>query len=486
VLNIPANKTYAHSAVLVISVDGATICGGGTLKASAEATSAVQVTGDNVTIDGLRLTCPTTTVRWDTLAQHKLLLNGCAGARITDVQVDGSAAAGILMRGATDYVIERALVENTRADGIHSMGGSTRGRIHDVVTRTTGDDGVAVVSYDSGGDAGLCTDIIITGAHVDTTTSGRGLSAVGGARIQYRDCTVRNTYGAGLIVACEPAGAGNDSTDGVLFRNISVKLANAYGSGQPDHGGILLSNDRASHHIADVRFENITLTDTRAAASRSIALLSGSGGTATGIVLDNVQVRGTAPTTLFFSDYAAAYYSLYQVSGPRREGWELLNSYTFPGGTATSGAVAVEARDELMIVARILSLGSADVPSLRFNADTGNNYQSRYVTCADGGTTLTNTAVASTSQARLSGLSSDKPRVIQVTMNNHHDWEKAAVVVSRVNTGAAANTPAIDLAGGYEWVNSTASVTSVELRTVGGANIGGNSELFVFGRNAAG
>lgn len=486
VLLVRSGKIYAHSAVLVLDSDGATVSGPGEIRATAEATSAVQITGDDITVEGVLFTCPTTTVRGDTLTNHKVLLNGCSGVRLIDVRVDGSSAAGILMRGASDYELVRPLVENTRADGIHSMGGSTRGRITGAVCRTTGDDGIAVVSYDSGGDAGLCNDVIVSDFHVDTTTTGRGISVVGGADIEYRDGRVANTYAAGVIVACEPAGQGNDSTDRVLIRNVTVELANAYGAGQPDHGGLLVTNDRASHHINDVRFEHITLTNTRAAASRSISLLSTNGGTADGIVLDDVQVRGTAPATLFFSDYTSTHYLLDHVSGPYRDGWELLNAYTFPGGTATSGALTVSARDELMIVVRILSLSVADIPALRFNADTGTHYQSRYVTCADGGVTMTNVATASTTMARLSGLSSDKPRVIQAIMNDHRDWEKAATVTSRVNTGAVAATPALDVAGGYEWVNSAAQVTSVTLLTVGGANVGGNSQILIFGRDATG
>jgi hypothetical protein len=482
-LYIAAGKIYTHTTVLTLTADGVTLAGPGEIRATAEATSAFQITGDNVTIRDVKFSCPTLTTRGSTLSHHKVVLDGADGTRLLRVKVDGSKAAGIFAYGASNYLIQDCIVENTLADGIHNTKGSTFGRIFDCSTDTTGDDGISVVSYDSGGSAGLCSDIIIRGGHVKGVSGGRGISVVGGQRIEYHDCTVDGTYGAGIIVACEGASV-TDSTDDVLFRNITVRDANTVGSGQPDHGGLLLTNDRASHHIDDVRFENITLTDTRSAATRSISLLSANGGTADGIVLDNIQVRGTAPTTLFGSDYAAAHYSTWQVSAGRLDGWELLNSFTFPGGTATSGALTVGARDELMIVCRILSLGSADIPALRFNADTANNYQSRYVTCATGGTTLTNTATTSTSMARLSGLSSNLTRVITATVNNHKDWQKAGIVDSRLSTGSAASTPDMDLSGGFEWTNTTAQITSVTLLTAGGANVGGNTQIMIFGRNA--
>lgn len=46
-----------------------------------------------------------------------------------NISVDGAAAAGIFAFGASNYLIEDVLVENTRANGIHNTQGAHHGTI---------------------------------------------------------------------------------------------------------------------------------------------------------------------------------------------------------------------------------------------------------------------------------------------------------------------------------------------------------------------
>ena len=71
-LTIPAGKTYRHTAVLKVSKPGVTIAGSGTLLATAEATSAVHLAANNITLDGVTLAMGSTTKRWVAFEQMKL------------------------------------------------------------------------------------------------------------------------------------------------------------------------------------------------------------------------------------------------------------------------------------------------------------------------------------------------------------------------------------------------------------------------------
>lgn len=61
VLELPTGKIYAHNAVLTISTPGISLIGRGELRATTEATSAVKIAANNVTVSDVLFTCPTTT-----------------------------------------------------------------------------------------------------------------------------------------------------------------------------------------------------------------------------------------------------------------------------------------------------------------------------------------------------------------------------------------------------------------------------------------
>src|SRR5690348_11635957 len=77
---------------------------------------------------------------------------------------------------------------------------------------------------------------------------------------------------------------------------------------------------------------------------------------------------------------------------------EFLGSISTPTSSAqTTGSLHVPARDILVIQARVISYAQAGIVGFQFNGDTGNNYYTRYVTVAPGGTTMTNNEELSTS-----------------------------------------------------------------------------------------
>lgn len=168
-------------------------------------------------------------------------------------------------------------------------------------------------------------------------------------------------------------------------------------------------------------------------------------------------------------------------------GWQLAGFWKAGSALQTSPAVTIPTFDELMIVARIVSLSATDIPALRFNADTANNYRSRYlVNNATSGTTLTDVPAATTNMARLSGISVAGSRILVTCINNLSSAAKVGTVTSTIGTGSVSTQHQIDLAGGFEWVNTANQITSVTMLTAGGtATMATSSGFQVFGRDLA-
>ena len=272
VLSFPSGHTFCHSGVLSIDTDGVRLTGGGTLQATQEATSALRIRGHHVTLDDLTLATPNTTRRWGAPDQHRLLLDGCTGALVSDVSIVSSAAAGVFCRASSDFVLRRVHVSDTRADGIHLTGGSFGAVIESPILENTGDDGVAVVSYAA--DGATCHDISVHSPVVRGTSGGRGLSVVGGSRVSYTDIDVERTFAAGVYIACEEGDFVTAATSDVEVRGGRVTGANT--SSTVDHGAVLVYSGRAGSTVSDVTVSDLVISGTRASASRQIGVVADS------------------------------------------------------------------------------------------------------------------------------------------------------------------------------------------------------------------
>ena len=194
--------TFIQSNVIRVSKAGVRLwsSSGAVIHAVNPARQAILLQGERTAIEGLTLTT-TATQRLGTLEDTRVALDHSKGSVVTNVHVNGSASAGIFAFGATDYLIANNIVENTKADGIHSTYGSMRGRVVNNMVRSVGDDCVAVVSYIPDG---LVTDITIEG---NTCLDGyaRGITVVGGSRVKILNNRVERSRAAGIYLACEPA-----------------------------------------------------------------------------------------------------------------------------------------------------------------------------------------------------------------------------------------------------------------------------------------
>jgi hypothetical protein len=287
-LVLQAGRVYRHTQVLVARRPGSRITGPGQLLATDEERSSLQLQADDVQLDGVVLAVAGTTRRWEGLDQHRLVLGRHRGLRVTDVQVTGSAASGIFVDGARGFTIEDAAVSTTRADGIHMTAGAEDGVVRRPVVTGSGDDGVAVVSYQS--DPGVTRRIAVLSPQVRGTTGGRGLSVVGGEEILYRDVLVEASSGAGVYLATEGAPYFTRSTRDVRVTGGQVLAANT--DSQVDHGAVLVAAGGDGTQVQEVSVTGLTLRDTRPGASAQVGVLAYPGAEVVDVTLADFTVVG--------------------------------------------------------------------------------------------------------------------------------------------------------------------------------------------------
>lgn len=164
--------------------------------------------------------------------------------------------------------------------------------------------------------------------------------------------------------------------------------------------------------------------------------------------------------------------------------WEYLGSCTITGSPAASCAnLTVAAKDMLMIIVRVTGYGGADIASLRFNADTGNNYNSRYLASgATGVATLTNNQTLTTNFGRLFAVTQTTGRSAEIICSNNSGTEKLCTVNGISGVGSVGTVLNLSW-GGFSWVNTAAQITSVQLITAGAQTLNVGSAVMVYGRN---
>jgi hypothetical protein len=149
-------------------------------------------------------------------------------------------------------------------------------------------------------------------------------------------------------------------------------------------------------------------------------------------------------------------------------GMERLGSLRLTGSAATTGVLTIPPREQLFLLVNIAGYSGGDIASLRFNADTAANYWDRHLMSATGVATFTNAQNASSTLIRLAGNAVTRGRTVQVSIMNLATASKPVAMSVCTLTGAAATVGDSDVGWG-EWVNTTAQITSIEMRTAGGS-----------------
>jgi hypothetical protein len=294
-------RVYPHGGVVTITVPNVHIEGNGaTLAATNDLTSSVQIRANDVSVSNLNLTAPIGGPRYSGLEQQKLYVHG-DGIRLNDITITGSAAAGVLLEGASNFVLDRVTVRDSRADGIHMTRGSNHGQVNNPLTERTGDDGVAVVSY--GPKFGVndlpCRNITIESPVVNGTTFGHGVTVRGGENITYRNVQVSGTSGAGVFIDTEGDPFFLQSVNGATVVGGTVTAANT--TPRDAAGALVAYGENPDVVTGNVTLSDLTIVNTSESAQSNIAVVIANGGAVSNIVFRNIaiQQQSQKPPVLF-------------------------------------------------------------------------------------------------------------------------------------------------------------------------------------------
>jgi hypothetical protein len=306
-------RVYHHADVVTISVPNVHIEGNGaTLAATNDLTSSVEIRANGVSVSNLNLTAPIGGKRYETREQTKLYVFHTSGLRLDDITITGSAAAGVLLDGASNFVLNRVTVRESRADGIHMTGGSNNGQVNNPLVERTGDDGIAVVSYGpklTGDNLPPCRNITIESPVVNGPTGpGDGLTVRGGENIKYRNVQVTGTSGAGVFIGTLGAPWFLQAVDGATIEGGTVTAART----TEGHGAVAaLVADGANPDAVtgNVTFSDLTIVNTEAAPS-NIGVVTANGGTVKNIVFRNIAIQQHSQKPVLIANAPRDTYSL--------------------------------------------------------------------------------------------------------------------------------------------------------------------------------
>jgi parallel beta-helix repeat protein len=183
-------------------------------------------------------------------------LSGCTDYALTNNVVYGTAAAGILSSGGNRGTVTGNTVRDNLADGIHHTGGSQNISIVGNHTDNTGDDGIAVVSYQA--DGVVCSNITITGNTVARSKT-RGITVVGGKSVTITGNNILSTRSAGLYIAQENSW-NSYGVSSVVATGNSIKDANTYLSPTAQMASIHIAGTSSAYPVEGVYIASNMIT----------------------------------------------------------------------------------------------------------------------------------------------------------------------------------------------------------------------------------
>lgn len=303
--------TFLYSACLLL--DGVDLTGSGTnsvLRSINVAEQCLKLTGDGSDVSHVQLTTIKTTDRLSTDVSARIYVDpNAVNFSVKNTVIDGATSAGIISFGSHG-VISGNTVRNTLADGIHITGLSDHILIENNVVRDTGDDQIAVVSYEKFGS--WVRNVVIR--HNDVAGGhARGITTSGGENLSLESNRIAMTGGAGIFIASEGSYK-TYTVDGLYVFGNTIYKDSLNGS-IPEKGGIRLQATYKNPSINDALIEQ-----------NSIWGSSDSG----------ILIVGSAEANAVFQNNI--------ITNPQGYGISLVSTvigtYTFSGNTVTGSGKA--------------------------------------------------------------------------------------------------------------------------------------------------
>ena len=158
---------------------------------------------------------------------------------------------------------------------------------------------------------------------------------------------------------------------------------------------------------------------------------------------------------------------------------QFLDGATLSANAAAFPLLTFPAWNSLDIRLNIMGFSGSDIVSIRFNADTGNNYWDRNLTAVAGGVVFVDNPTTTTSQIRV-GIAGTKGISARLQVGNNLAVSKLVSGTVSMGTGAVgtAGTAVVSMAG--EWINTTAQIISLSIQCVGANNLLSGSSAMVY------
>lgn len=166
--------------------------------------------------------------------QYGFRQEGCMRTLTDNVHIENCASAGIYIVNCQECQVTNCHVRNNFADGIHVTEKSKRIIIANNITDNTGDDAIAVVSYQKDGD--YCENITIEGNQVYRSRS-RGITHVGGKMVTIQNNIIDMTRSSGIMVAKDNSYNTYEPHLSIVKGNL-IRSAGQYESGVGNRFGI--------------------------------------------------------------------------------------------------------------------------------------------------------------------------------------------------------------------------------------------------------
>jgi hypothetical protein len=298
-------RTYYYSDVLYVRRSNVVIEGNGaTLYSTNPDAAAVVIQGNAVTLQNLNLSAPIGQAREDSTSATRLVFGG-DGNVIRNVTITGGQSAGVYITGASNFLLERVTVQDTAADGVQITNGSNNGVLNNVTTLRTGDDAIAIVSYQYPA-MGTVHDITINNPVVNGAAQ-RGLVVTGGERITFNNVNVSNTALSGVWIGSQPAPFYTQGVNGVTVNGGTLTNTN---SGGLPLGAVAVVAQNPNTTVSNVTVENLNIVNTPPSSYTNVGLYT-QGGTLSHIVFRNIAIWQPIPTVPlpFYTNAPAGTYS---------------------------------------------------------------------------------------------------------------------------------------------------------------------------------
>ncbi|NGZ76858.1 sugar-binding protein [Saccharibacillus alkalitolerans] len=249
--------TFLYSDVIVLN--GVDLIGEGessVLRSTNPQKQAVQLAGSGSDIRKVKLTTvPVSTRLSSSVSARVHVTPEASNFSVTDTVIEGGSSAGIIVYGVNGTIKGNA-VRDTLADGIHITGGSANIKVENNVGRDTGDDMIAVVSYEKNGTWVKNVKIAnndVAGGHA------RGITVSGGTNVEIERNRIADTGGAGIFIASEGSYQTYEVRNLKVSRNEIVR--DSRNAAIPEKGGIRLQATYKEPSIVNAIFERNTITD---------------------------------------------------------------------------------------------------------------------------------------------------------------------------------------------------------------------------------